>query len=283
MKKSLLAAAAVAMMSTSASAMYIVGDIVEGGWSPANGIEMTAVEGGWEWTGNMAAGQYFAFATQLEPSGDWDTFNSTYRLGPDANNTVAGEGEFALSFKETSFKGAGADCTYFVKEENGAYTLKVTLNSAPIEPSDVTYYLRGGMNNWEAPEEYAFTETATKGVYTLAVAELGSGVAFKVASNDWGYEYSSGNASMVMDTEYEVYTNGASNMAMAEACTDVVLTLDTNKNTFKVTKDDGSKVNAVEAAGSESVYYNLQGVKIAQPEKGIVIRVANGKSEKVVL
>lgn len=36
-------------------------------------------------------------------------------------------------------------------------------------------------------------------------------------------------------------------------------------------------------ANSEAVYYNLQGVRVANPEKGIYIRIQNGKSSKVAL
>lgn len=42
-------------------------------------------------------------------------------------------------------------------------------------------------------------------------------------------------------------------------------------------------VGYVEAANAEAEYYTLQGVKVANPEKGVYVRVANGKAEKVVV
>lgn len=45
--------------------------------------------------------------------------------------------------------------------------------------------------------------------------------------------------------------------------------------------EDPNGVAAIEADG-EAVYFNLQGVRVAQPEKGLYIRVANGKATKVV-
>lgn len=52
----------------------------------------------------------------------------------------------------------------------------------------------------------------------------------------------------------------------------------------KATKsDDTSAVEAVEVAEGEAEYYNLQGVKVANPEKGVYVKVLNGKAEKVVL
>ncbi|MDE6196857.1 MAG: hypothetical protein K2F91_03195, partial [Muribaculaceae bacterium] len=43
-------------------------------------------------------------------------------------------------------------------------------------------------------------------------------------------------------------------------------------------------LNAVEVAGdTEAVYYNLQGVRVANPAAGIYIRIADGKASKVVI
>ena len=58
---------------------------------------------------------------------------------------------------------------------------------------------------------------------------------------------------------------------------------------FLVTKDDDftGSTTGVDTIGAEdngeAVYYNLQGVRVMNPEKGIFIKVANGRSEKVVL
>lgn len=41
-------------------------------------------------------------------------------------------------------------------------------------------------------------------------------------------------------------------------------------------------VGAIEAAEGEAVYYNLQGVRVANPERGIFVKVQNGKAVKVV-
>lgn len=41
-------------------------------------------------------------------------------------------------------------------------------------------------------------------------------------------------------------------------------------------------VETIEAAASEAVYFNLQGVKVANPERGIYIKVQNGKAIKVI-
>lgn len=48
-----------------------------------------------------------------------------------------------------------------------------------------------------------------------------------------------------------------------------------------VAEGEETGVNAIVSEG-EAVYFNLQGVRVAQPEKGLYIRVANGKAVKVV-
>lgn len=54
--------------------------------------------------------------------------------------------------------------------------------------------------------------------------------------------------------------------------------------TLKVTTA-GSGVEAVEAdaAAGEAVYYNLQGQRVTNPEKGLFIRLQGGKATKVAL
>ena len=49
-----------------------------------------------------------------------------------------------------------------------------------------------------------------------------------------------------------------------------------------LTIDKGSSVGTIVAEEGEAVYFNLQGVRVANPENGMYIRVVNGKAQKVV-
>ena len=51
---------------------------------------------------------------------------------------------------------------------------------------------------------------------------------------------------------------------------------------FVVVKNDPLGVEGVEAEEGEAEYFTLQGVKVANPEKGIYIKVVGGKAVKVV-
>ena len=62
----------------------------------------------------------------------------------------------------------------------------------------------------------------------------------------------------------------------------VTLTLDPSAKTLIISGFVSSGVAAVEAANGEAVYFNMQGVRVANPENGLFIRVQNGKAVKVV-
>ena len=47
--------------------------------------------------------------------------------------------------------------------------------------------------------------------------------------------------------------------------------------------DSSTAVKTIEAADGEAVYFNLQGVRVANPEKGAYVKVQNGKAAKVML
>ena len=49
-----------------------------------------------------------------------------------------------------------------------------------------------------------------------------------------------------------------------------------------LTIDGSTGINTIDAEEGDAVYFNLQGQRVANPEKGIYIRVVNGKAQKVV-
>ncbi|MDE7419336.1 MAG: hypothetical protein K2N35_03915 [Muribaculaceae bacterium] len=51
---------------------------------------------------------------------------------------------------------------------------------------------------------------------------------------------------------------------------------------FEVSKAGGSAVESINAIDSKATYYDMNGNKIAKPEKGIYVKVADGKASKIV-
>ena len=48
-----------------------------------------------------------------------------------------------------------------------------------------------------------------------------------------------------------------------------------------ITANVPSGIAGIEAENGEAVYFNLQGVRVENPENGIFIRVQNGKAVKI--
>lgn len=91
----------------------------------------------------------------------------------------------------------------------------------------------------------------------------------------------------VGDTDITLRNNyGLESVAAGTYDVTVVVTVYNNAPSLYVTNfaaAGGSGVAEIEAAEGEAVYYNLQGVKVANPENGIFIRVQGGKSSKVLV
>ncbi|MDE5871332.1 MAG: hypothetical protein K2H22_05290 [Muribaculaceae bacterium] len=234
MKKTLLSLAACAMLAASAdAAIYIVGEPA-GTWSPQTGIEMTEVDGGWKWTGTVGADQWFAFATQLLDSDDWDTFNSTYRLNPPANGTVAGAGEYALTLggQDCAFKGNGAEVTYIVKENAGSYTLTVTEESDVPEPVKQTWSVVGAFNGWGDEPDFDMTEIRD-GVWKATMYDFSGEFKFR-ANYSWDTNFGAAEDGLIeVDGVYALDFGGA-NFNIPEEVEEVIFELDVNNQTLTV-------------------------------------------------
>lgn len=248
MKKALLSLAACAMMVASADAMYIVGDPA-GSWSPAKGIEMTEADGGWKWTGNVGSNQWFAFATQLDESGDWNLFNSTYRLNPSENGTVAAFGDFTLELggADRAFKGCGEAATYIIKEAGGVYTLTVTepVEDVP-EPEKLSWSVVGEFNEWGGQPDFQMTEIRD-GVWKATMYDFSGEFKFR-ANNAWdvnlGFEGEDGT--IEADGDYALVQNGR-NFSLPEPAEEIIFLLDVNNSVLTV---DGLSAPSLMLTGS---------------------------------
>ena len=79
--------AAVLTTLQASAAMYIVGNEPFGGWLTNSGAQMTDNgDGTYSYTAIIGGNTWFVFADGLtESNSDWNTFNSTYRIGPTSN------------------------------------------------------------------------------------------------------------------------------------------------------------------------------------------------------
>lgn len=366
------------VLSVTTQKMYILGAMTDPVWSPAVGIEMEVIDGGWQWSGELTDTEYFSFATQLVASDtEWNIFNEHYRLSPDGGDgTSATVGRHGMHFGDPAcaFKGIGMPVTYLVGIENGKYYLQVINRSGSDEvwsvigsfsnweedvdmaqtaPGvwsvtmdvlegefkfrkdhswDVNYgagelptgdeldcampvilngpdiyinpsfrvtltldlnnemlyiYLpkplgmRGSFNEWGWDEAYIFKQQ-TPGIFTLNMDTVKADWEFKVSNDDWSENYGADFAGMLADTTYSLVPNGA-NMSINQDYKNVVWVVNLLDNTIYFYGDVDTSVDELEVSDSAARYYNLQGVEVEKPVNGLYIRVANGKSEKVLV
>lgn len=165
-------------------------------------------------------------------------------------------------------------------------------------------YLNGAIVGWVEPSEANADKFAD---YILAETEKGSGIytgefefeakennSFRFYSALDGWDKSSIGASQddnqnsftFTDNVYEgeIFIGGKGSWQLPDDFAGKVkMTVNLNDKNIKLeaeTKQDS--IEAIEAENAEAVYYNLQGVRVANPENGIFIKVAGNKVEKVI-
>ncbi len=272
----------------------IIGNTANG-WSPLNGIPMAAVEGQegvFEVSIKILDQVWFAFNPVLLDTENWDVWNAG-RYTPAAGGAAeVGAQPMAIAGNPDSWNIPAGDYKFIVNAATGIFTVEGNLVR---EIGDV--YLRGSFNGWlneGTDAKYLFTKVSDT-LYTLDVEEIGAYSvegegeeavelnAFKIANMSWGSKWTSGNNQMAISTPYFFDETTDANMGLAEAAKNVTITLDLEEETITIAPQSAG-INGVEVAeDGEAVYYNLQGVRVANPEKGLFIQVKGGKAGKVIL
>lgn len=289
MKKLLvLAAAAIAgCMSVSAevaTSLFLIGEPA-GGWDTSKGIEMTKTSDGvFEIDVELPGTQSFGFVKSLNSSGDWTAFNSCrYTPAERGQVPVIGDNEMLYTGDDSNDYSwdLGAGKYHFTVNTN---TMKFILSAdgeLPPAPA-VDLYFTGEVNNWSFPEEYKLSVDGN--VYTYTTGVIRGGLPFKISANNWNPAYTSKNEQMLPGNVYDVTTgDGLANMAFAEDVEDAVLILDTEARTLTVKGTTGIDDVAADAENAPAEYFNLQGVRVAEPAAGLYLVRRAGKVEKVLV
>ena len=216
--------------NAAANQLYLIGDPVEGGWSFSKGIEMTSTGEAGVFTLSVSfdGTKWFGFTENIGTS--WDATNGA-RYGAVSKDATPVEGENSMLFpSENAWKLPAGDYTFTVNTN----TKKFILGGA-IDDKMGDLYLRGVLNGWlndGLDDTYKFSTTDEK-VYTLNVASIEAGEAFKIGTADWGYGFSSGEMAMAVDTPYS-YEGVDTDMAMADNVSNVTITLNLDDKTITV-------------------------------------------------
>lgn len=210
--------------------------------------------------------------------------NKTYTI-----YTVAVGGN--ISFAEPVQSVANA----VVKFNPSDYSLTVVAEEANIISGNPTLYLTGSFagEEWPAPgTEGSIQGVEEEGVYTFSVdlGESGS-VSFKVATAGWGVEYAAAEDGVVVGYEAVSVVKGGGEDLTTELTGEQTLIFDLNNLKMWFAENDGddddndnpSAVSSIESSLDAPVYYNLQGVKVNNPQGGIYIIKKGDKTYKTVI
>lgn len=284
----LLAAVAVSANAQNGAPLYATGEkpAFDPAWDPENPVEFKYENGVYtlEPAGNLTS---FKISTA---KGTWDAFNAGALCAPynetDMGNPVAlapSDGNII-----TPWKGI-----YKIVVAGDLSTITMT-TTTPKPVGFTPIFVRGGMNEWGAPEEWQL-KTEDGKTYYLNMAEgqsIAAGIEFKLADSEWAkINYGPADAEPAeLDVPYTWNYNSGNNCTLAEECTgSVVMVLpDEAQGPAEVTFSNDPYVPAgvsnISVDNNEvAKYYNLQGVRVNDARNGLYIVVKGGKAEKVLV
>ncbi|MDE5887096.1 MAG: leucine-rich repeat protein [Muribaculaceae bacterium] len=251
---------------------YLVGALP--GWEPAEGYKFTKGENG-EYT--------FEIETL---TGDFKITDGDKATWYGANKDEAIELDKAYTCntdngENFSFSEPVLNAKFTFDPETNTLTITGTLQEIDHE---YVYTLCGALTDDGKWEEYPMT-LGDDGRWTLTL-EKGLAV-FQVREYDNAVDATQVSRYIKSNTEGKVDQNGTYS-ATSKGGKDWISTLDENCTyTFNpekmiLTIFGTTGVSSIEAENGEAIYFNLQGQRIACPEKGVYIRVINGKADKIV-
>ncbi|MBQ7854772.1 MAG: SusF/SusE family outer membrane protein [Muribaculaceae bacterium] len=170
----------------------------------------------------------------------------------------------------------------------GVFAGKYTF--APAKPFEgpAELYMVGHDNGWDPANPAVIAMTEEAGVYEANLTFDNTEFKFSEAKGTWD-EFNAkaicidGDKTVELNTPTALYkyadTNCKANVEKGKTYT---VTIDLNNNT--ITIKEASGVEGIETEeNAPAVYYNLQGVKVANPENGVYIKVQGNKASKVLV
>lgn len=275
------AAAAVAALSMNAAPIYVTGASTSfaNNWAPDAPEEY-----------NVGADGTYTFelteVTSIKIStvkGTWDEFNAAALTveGTVENDKplplVAGDANIDMPWK--------GDYKIVVAGDLSTITLS-TETPAPVGFTPV--FIRGALNDWGSPAEWQFSTEDGKTYTFVAEGEtkIPAGVEFKIADANWGpfCNYSAAGVVVIDEESYWVWDSQVNSTVVEDFEGTITINIPGDKSDAEVlfTAKD-TAVKALNVAEGEAEYFNLQGVRVANPENGLYIVRKAGKVTKEVI
>ncbi len=278
--------------ATPADPLYIFGSF--NNWDPAASTEMTYANGVYTVEDViLSAGANFAVSSVQ--SADWNAVNAA-RYGFEVNDSFAKIGVNTIGKNEGAMKVA----------LDGVYDITVDLNAMTITlAGEISYpehiYAIGNFpeSNWDTTKSIEL-EKVEDGVYEgqVTLADSGDGssyfsivTALGTASSDWDTVNASArfgaaeiNAAIALDEAKAIGSTGSGAYSWMTTPDTYYINVNLNTLEVKLSKNStGVEGIAVEANDVPAVYYNLQGVEVANPENGLYIVKRGNKVSKELI
>lgn len=283
----------VSLPAEPAAPLYVCGAGEGLAWEPATPYVVNPqADGSYKFTINNLTSMKISSV-----AGSWDDFNTAAlffvpteeNLGQELPVEINGETNIDMPWK--------GDWTITISADK---TKAVCTTTTPKPSGAPDVYVRGAVNGWGSPDAWKFSvksETEDQYIYMLyCAAEKGTllpTTSFKIADDSWGQiNYGGGKitAAQVNSEEPVTLNYNGNDISLAVPFTGTLefhLNKDlANKNGVVLifhANQDVTAVEAIEVEEGEAVYYNLQGVKVANPENGMYLKVVNGKASKVLV
>ncbi len=274
MKKFLLSAAAVVAMSFAASAdnYYLIGDF--NSWTlPGEAFTQqgsTYVLNVPELTGTFKV---------IDDAG-WSGIN----LGcGDVRTIVEGEWYQMFSGGDNVQLPAGIEAVKNAVVEFNANDQQIKITGEFVKAGAQKYYLVGNFNGWDANNGIEMTENNGKFTFSFEILVGGFKITGQKGWNPINIG-TDGGGTLEWDTPLALISNSnsADITPLDGEMDEVTLIFDPNAMTITATHTSGIETIAAENV-ENAVYYNLQGVRVNNPQNGMFIRVIGTKAVKVAL
>lgn len=175
---------------------------------------------------------------------------------------------------------ANAGNKFFVQGDGGATITKAELIPNAFKPEGVITYGK------RIPGSSVFTNLPEGTTKLAVVFEKAPGWA-QLCNSSWSTLHSNDEASATNNADGSVtmvFPITASDITAINDKSEIIINTDSNILSVYI-PDEESGINAIEAADSDAPveYFNLQGIRVENPENGIFVRRQGSKVSKVVI
>lgn len=288
MKKLLLglAVAATALSASAQSAQWaVVGAYSDPAWNFDASVKFEAKgDGLYECTVDKLTSGFKIVDVNVS---DWSV-----QYGTSNNQLLTVGEEFFMDAKTPEFEPQNIEYDNLVSVVNNAKVVfdenvgSLTITGDAVASYPELYVVGAMCNNWAEPGADGSVKLENQGpIYTATVnfgeASEDAPVGFKIAGLGWSPQFCGCEETIsAADKSYQLNRGGEDLVATISGEQTVIF----NIETMVLTIGEDTGVEAVEAAEEVApVYYNLQGVKVANPENGIYVVVRGSKVSKEVV